>query len=265
MADRPTNRRILVLGGGDVGSAVAHQLFREHFGVLISERPVSTHLRRGMAYTDALFEGRALLEGVEARLQPDVDAVCSCWATEQAIPVVTMPESELLSSLRFDVLVDATMRREPLRADLRGLAPLAIGLGPGFTPGCNCHVAIETQWGESMGQVLRDVPAAPRAGGPRALDGVSRERFVLAPSTGQWHTRTQLGQHVARGDVIGELDGLEIHTPLDGALRGLARNGVAVRMGGHLAEIDPRSVPEVRGLGERPLAIARGVLSVLVA
>lgn len=256
-------RRILILGGGDVGSAVAHRLHLAQFEVLICERPSSTHLRRGMAFTDALFDGSALLEGVSAHWQSDVAAVCACWAEKSAIPMVTLPEAQLLESVRFDVIIDATMRRELLHADLRPLAPLTIGLGPGFAPGRNCHVAIETQWGESMGRVLRDVPAATRSGGPRKLDGVSRERFVFAEEPGQWHTHAQLGQCVAPGEVIGELAGQPIRAPIGGTLRGLARDGVAIAASGHLAEIDPRVTPEVNGLSERPLAIALGVMSVL--
>lgn len=265
IANTIPNPRVLVLGGGDVGSAVAHLLFCRGAAVLIAERPRSPHARRGMAFTDALFDGRAELEGVEAHCLPDAESVVGCWMRRDALPIVTLPEEQLLAALRFDVLVDATMRRNHEPADLRSLAPLAIGLGPGYAPGRNCHVAIETQWGPRMGCVLHDAPAAPRSGGPRALDGVTRERFAIAPVPGTWHTRAVLEQPVRAGDVLGQLAGHNICAPIDGTLRGLARDGVQVAAGQRLLEVDPRNEPQVRGLGERPLAIARGILTLLEA
>src|SRR5690606_16569059 len=210
--------RILVVGGGDVGSAVAHALFRRAARVLIAERSQSPHARRGMAFTDALFDGEASLEGVRARHVHAVQEIESCWNQGGCIPVVTMPESLLAAAIRFDVLVEATMRREPVRRDLRGMAGYVVCLGPGYAPGSNCDVAIETQWGDVMGQVLRDRAAAARAGGPRALDGITRERFVPALTSGIWRTSAQLGQPVQPGDVVGHLDGEPVRAPIAGHL-----------------------------------------------
>lgn len=256
--------RILVLGGGDVGSATAHLLFRAGAHVLIADRARSPHARRGMAFTDALFDGEACLEDVVARCVADVAAVEACWRAHDCIPVVTLAENLLTAAIPFDVVIDATMRREPQRTDLRAMAPCVIGLGPGYAPGTNCHVAIETQWGDAMGMVLRDRPAAARSGGPRPLDGVTRERFVVAPTSGTWSTTAALGLRVHRGDVLGNLAGEPVVAPIDGHLRGLTRDGVHVIAGQRLLEVDPRQAPEIAGLGERPRAIARGVLAALL-
>lgn len=246
-----------------MGSAVAHLLFRCGVRVVIAERERSPHARRGMAFTDALFDQAAVLEGVTARHVADVQAIEECWRQAGCIPLVTLPENLLTAAIRFDVVIDATMRREATRADLRAMAPCVIGLGPGYEPGLNCHVAIETQWGGQMGMVLRDRRAADRSGGPRALDGVTRERFIPAPQAGVWRTDASLGQRVRRGDVVGMLGEQALRAPIDGHLRGLARDGVQVPAGQRLAEVDPRQLPEVQGLGERPRAVALGVIEAL--
>ena len=264
-ADAAPAPRILVVGGGDVGSAVAHALFLRDARVLIAERAQSPHARRGMAFTDALFEGEAALEGVRARQVQDAAEVEACWDRGGCIPVVTLPESLLTAAIRFDALVEATMRRDPVRADVRGMAGFVVGLGPGYAPGSNCDVAIETQWGERMGQVLRDRAAAARSGGPRALDGVTHERFVPAGEPGTWHTSARLGQRVQAGEMLGTLNGEPVRAPIAGHLRGLSRDGVRVAAGARLVEVDPRLTPELAGLGERPLAIARGVVEALEA
>ena len=255
--------RVLVRGGGDVGSAVAHRVFSAGGRVLLSEQPRSAHARRGMAYTDALFDGAAALDGIEARLMSDVAGVLACWASARCIPVVTLAEELLLQGIVFDVIVDATMRRHWTPPDLRAYAARAVGLGPGYQAGVNCHVAIESQWGPAMGMVLREGATAQRAGGPRPLAGVGRERFVSAPLDGCWRTRATLGQPVRAGEQVGILGEVVLHAPLDGYLRGLTRDGVEVKTGQRILEVDPRDPPQIFGLGERPVAIANGVLEAL--
>jgi len=261
--DRDGQLRVLVLGGGDVGSAVACLLFRCGMQAVIAERPGSAHARRGMAFTDALFDGQARLDGICARHVADAGAVEQCWRSGECIPVVTLPESLLTAAIHFDVAVDATMRREAMRRDLRGMASFVVGLGPGYEPGVNCHVAIETQWGPEMGRVLRDHGTAARAGGPHPLDGIRRERFVVSEGPGLWRTAAVLGQLVNAGDLIGHIGDCPVNAPISGHLRGVTRDGLEVRAGQRLIEVDPRAEPEVEGLGERPRAIARGVAEAL--
>ena len=42
--------------------------------------------------------------------------------------------------------MEARMRKSDTPKDMRGVAPLVLGLGPGFMVGTNCHVAIEISW-----------------------------------------------------------------------------------------------------------------------
>jgi len=258
-----TAQRALIIGGGDIGSAVARTLFRHGMQVLVAERAGSPHARRGMAFTDALFDGVAVLDGVTARRLQDLSRLQEFWTAGEVIPVTTVPESELMEVIRFDVLVDATMRRQGVAPDRRALTTVFVGLGPGYFPGQNCHVAIETQWGECMGRVMRDQPPAERSGGPQPLAGVARERFAIAPLSGLWCTAATLGSAVKVGEAVGKLGGVVIQAPISGYLRGLTRDGVEVTVGQRLLEVDPRAVPQIFGLGERPAAIASGVIQAL--
>ena len=54
---------VLVKGAGDVGSAVAHALFRAGDRPLLVDSPTPSVARRWMAFADALFDGRATLRG----------------------------------------------------------------------------------------------------------------------------------------------------------------------------------------------------------
>lgn len=259
--------RILVLGSGDVGSAVAHRLFLTGADVVLADEPAPVHPRRGMAFTDAWFDGTATLAGVVGLLVSDVDDLAGAGAAIGAIPCTAAALPDIVAAWHPQALVDARMRKRAVPADLRSWAAQAIGLGPGFMPGVNCSVAIETAWGADLGAVRLDRPTTGLAGEPRALDGIGRERFVYAPQSGRWQTRRCIGDRVTAKEQLGVLqspDGeLDVRAPLAGALRGLAHDGVSVRAGQKLLEVDPRPQPDTHGLGSRPAAIARGVWQAL--
>jgi len=257
------NLRILVLGCGDVGSAVAHRLFLHGADVVIADTDEPAHHRRGMAFTDAWFTGTATLEGVVAQSVSQTAGLLSTLADMDAIARTSASPAEVAAVLQPDALVDARMRKRAVPDDLRALAPIVVGLGPGFAPGQNCTVAIETAWSEHLGEVLRDRPASPLAGEPRALGGAGRERFVYARDAGVWCTAARIDDRVANGAPIGTLDGVPVFAPLSGALRGLTHDGVTVRVGQKLVEVDPSAQADNHGLGARPSVIARGVARAL--
>ena len=72
-----------------------------------------------------------------------------------------------------------------------------------------------------------------------------------------------MGEQVVPGQPLGEIEGQVVTAPIAGHLRGVARDGVAVLAGQRLVEVDPREVPQVFGLGERPAAVAQGVARAL--
>ena len=115
-----------------MGSAVAHRLFRVGLQVLISDRAQSPHARRGMAFTDALFEGSATLEGVTAQCAGDLEASPRAGTQADAVPIVTLPESLLLAAMRSTPSSTRRCGVIGFRADLRTLARLSIGIGPGL-------------------------------------------------------------------------------------------------------------------------------------
>ncbi|MBI2753201.1 MAG: hypothetical protein HYX46_06755 [Betaproteobacteria bacterium] len=255
--------RVLVLGCGDVGSAVAHRLFLHGADVVLADVEAPAHPRRGMAFVDAWFTGTATLECVATQMVPDVGGLASTLEAMDAIAGTCASPMATAAAFRPDALVDARMLKRAVPEDVRTLAPRTVGLGPGFAPGLNCTVAIETAWGDGLGEVLHDAPASPLAGEPRVLGGAGRERFVYAGQAGLWRTAAHIGDHVSDGAVIGELAGEAVRAPLTGLLRGLTHDGVAVHARQKIVEVDPSAEPDAHGLGARPSALARGVARAL--
>jgi xanthine dehydrogenase accessory factor len=256
--------RVIVRGIGDVGSAVAHRLFGSGLAVAIHDVPRPAAPRRGMAFTDAVFDGAAALEGVVARCLKSSDDLEGALTAHAFLPVLTSDFMDLVERMHPDVIVDARMRKRAQPEIQRGLVPLTVGLGPNFVAGRTTDLAVETEWGDDLGKIIAEGATRPLAGEPRSFSGHARDRFVYAPQPGTLFTPCRIGQHVESGDLVAAIDDADLHAPLSGILRGLTHDGVFVEQGTKVVEVDPRGDPAaVFGIGERPGRIADGVLSAL--
>lgn len=144
--------RVLVRGVGDIGSAVAHRLFSEGYAVVIHDDPKPTTTRRGMAFADAVFDGRSSLNGIDAVRARDIAGVRRLLGAREAIPVYVRVFRPLLKEFAPAVLVDARMRKHGSPQVQRGLADLTIGLGPDLVVGRHADLVIETSW-DGLGRV----------------------------------------------------------------------------------------------------------------
>ena len=255
---------VLVRGIGDVGSAVAHRLFQAGHIVILQETERPAYTRRGMAFTDAIFDGKAELEGVFAKRARDLPSLNAMMQCTRAIPVATNDTMRLIDILKPDVLIDARMRKRDRPERQRELVPLTIGLGPNFVAGETTDVAIETAWGERLGEIIKQGPSLPLRGEPMAIDGHERDRFLYAETEGEFVTSFNIGDSVHKGDSVARIGATTLFAPLTGQVRGLTHDGVWVRKGTKVVEIDPRGeMAVVRGLGERPVRIAEGTLEAI--
>ena len=261
--DEGRRLRVVIRGAGDVGSAVAHRLFCAGHAVAIHESTEPTATRRGMAFADAVFDGHAELEGVRAVRSDGLHDLSALLVAREAIPVVVADLSETLVIVRPEVLVDARMRKRTTPEAQLGLAPLTIGLGPGFVAYETTDVVVETSW-EALGRVVTSGSALPLAGEPRAIAGIGRDRYVYAPVSGVFHTLFRIGDRVQRDEIVARIESAALLAPFAGVIRGLTRNGVSVSVGTKVLEIDPRSdAPVFRGIAERPARIADGVVDAI--
>lgn len=253
--------RILVRGANDIGSAVAHCLFTAGYSVVLHETPQPTTARRRMSFTDAIFDCRAVLDGVEAQFTKRLYLLRGVLVAHQVIPIAIKDFHELVQTLRPQILVDARMRKHLQPESQRGLADLTIGLGPNFIAGEIVDIAIETNWGNSLGQIIEQGATNPLQGEPREIDGHTRDRYVYAPAAGTFHTTFQIGDSVRQGQEIARIDSTPLLAPITGTLRGLTRDGIPVTPNTKVIEVDPRTQhAQVSGIGERPARIAEGVL-----
>lgn len=247
-----------ILGTNEIASAVAVALHRGGYGVVLSHDPMPPVIRRKMAFHDALFDDDVAVDGIRAT-RADTGVAIRAGLARRDVLVTHLGLLDLIVLGAIDILVDARMNKYQATPDLRRLARLTIGLGPGFSGGENCDLAIETRPGKE-GQILQHGPTDAADGVARRLGTAAEERFVHSDAPGRWHTAIEIGTRVFKDFHIGYLGTHSIRAPFDGMVRGVVRDGTEVPAGVKLLEIDPRGRgADWTGLDARAHVIAKAV------
>lgn len=258
---------VLVRGAGDLASGAALRLHRVGFSLLLTEIEHPLAIRRSVSFSEAVYDGVAEVEGVIARRASALSEVEAIAAAGE-IAVLVDPSLDVLHAplpgMAFPVAVDARLSK--LRVE-RLPVPFIVGLGPGFFPGENCHAAVETMRGHTLGRVYWDRPAAADTGLPEGRP----ERVLRAPAGGILHPRAEIGDLLAEGDLAAEVQtdtGARVPVPagLGGVLRGMLRPGTQVAAGWKIGDIDPRGDPAACLLvSDKALAVGGGVLEAVLS
>src|ERR1035437_2432379 len=168
------NLKVLIRGGGELATGVAHRLHQSHFQVCLIETDHPMAVRRGVSFCEAIYEGEKTVEGVTCKRFDTVDKVTGAWQ-KGLIPLVVDPENNMKNILKPDVEVDAIIAKKNLGTRMSD-APLVIGLGPGFSAGKDVHVVIETNRGHNLGRIILRGEAEPNTGIPGTIGGFAGER-----------------------------------------------------------------------------------------
>jgi len=254
---------VLIKGGGEVASGVAHRLFRARFKVCLTEIPHPKAVSRGVAFSEAIYEGTKEVEGVVAKLVQSAGDILRVWQ-ESKLPIVVDPEARIRDTLHPDILIDAIMAKRNLGTRLTD-APLVIGLGPGFQAGKDVHLVVETNNSESLGKVIFDGEAEKNTGVPIPIGGLTFERALHSPEDGLFLANKEIGDPVAAGEVIASVGRQAVIAEIGGVIRALLRSGLQVEKGTKLGEIDPVGNKETcYSIRARMRAIAGGVLEAIL-
>lgn len=233
------DRFAVILGTNEIASAVAVLLRRSGYGVVLSHDPLPPVIRRKMAFHDALFDDAVSVAGIAAQRADTGFEIRASLGRAPGVLVTELGLLDLIVLRSLDILVDARMQKYIATPDLRRLARLTIGLGPGFCGGANCDVAIETRPAKA-GQIIQHGPTDAPDGASRRLGVHGGERFARSEFPGRWQTAIEIGTRVFKDYVIGHLGNMPVRALFDGILRGVVRDGTEVPPGVKLLEIDSR-------------------------
>lgn len=262
----PPQSTVLIKGAGEKGSAVAHRLYKYGFRTIaMTDLPAPRSERRGVCFCEALYDGSKTVAGVVAeKACPSLDSIRAQWAKEH-IPVIPDPGAEVLRVLRPDILIDGVMAKKNKGTGITD-APLVIALGPGFVTGKDAHLVVETNPASTrLGQVLSEGQAEPDTGIPESICGLTRERLIRSPASGVLKSSRNIGDKVEKNRVIGFVEDANIVAPMRGVIWGLMRDGLRVKIGQKIGDVDPRGKKEpCFQIAPQAGSIAEGVLRSIV-
>jgi xanthine dehydrogenase accessory factor len=254
---------VVVKGGGDLATGVAHRLHRVGMKVIVTELARPTVIRRTVAFASAVFEGQVTVEGVTARRVENV-AQALALLSEGTLPVVVDPQASVVRELKPTVVVDAIIAKRNTGTQITD-APVVVALGPGFAAGLDAHAVIETNRGHDLGRVILEGQAVPDTGVPGPVMGYASERVVRAPGQGVFRGVKAIGDRVEADDVVARAGDQPVLAPISGVLRGLLADGLVVKEGMKVGDVDPREVREnCFTISDKARAIGGGVLEAIL-
>lgn len=255
---------VIVRGGGDIATGTIHKLYRSGFPVIILETAYPSAIRRKVAFSEAMYDGSAEVEGVvceKADNSEEIDRILK----KGRIPIIADETCRILEKRKPLVLVDAILAKKNCGTK-KEMAFITIGLGPGFEAGNDVDAVIETQRGHDLGRILFDGAAMPNTGVPGIIGGYGRERVMHSQADGAIRNLCSIGDEVRKGQIIALIGKTEVAASIDGILRGIIRDGFPVKKGLKIADIDPR-IEEKKNcftISDKARCIAGGVLEAVL-
>lgn len=194
------------------------------------------------------------------------------------VPLLIDPTGESIALLKPDVVVDAIIAKRNLGTTIN-MAPLVIGVGPGFTAGNDVHLVIESMRGHNLARIITDGMAQPNTGVPGNIAGFTSERVIHAPAAGYIHDVRKIGDIVQKGDEIARIypdkesydnalsEYVPVNATITGIIRGLIREGYYFMEGFKIADIDPREseLSNCFTISDKARSIAGSVLEAVSA
>ncbi len=311
------NLLIICRGAGDLATGIIHRLHRAGHRVIALETDYPAAIRRQVSFCEAVYDGSAAVEGVTARLIPALndakndteiateadaetdtetysglnDTPAAHTASEKwdrsaieavleagEVPLLIDPTGESIALLKPDVVVDAIIAKRNLGTTI-DMAPLVIGVGPGFTAGNDVHLVIESMRGHNLARIITDGMAQPNTGVPGNIAGFTSERVIHAPAAGYIHDVRKIGDIVQKGDEIARIypdkgsydnalsEYVPVNATITGIIRGLIREGYYFKKGFKIADIDPREseLTNCFTISDKARSIAGSVLEAVSA
>lgn len=249
---------IVIRGGGDLATGVVQAFWRAHFRVLVLETTLPTAIRRNVALCEAVYDGQAMVEDVPCRRVDTLEQAYACHA-ENTVPLLVDPMGESIPAATPNAVVDAILAKRNLGTHMK-MAPVTIGLGPGFAAGQDVHAVIETMRGHDLGRMILQGSALPNTGVPGEVGGQAALRVLHAPTAGRVLPIYHIGEVVQQGEPICYVDDVPVPAPFTGLLRGLIREGLDVPKGMKIADIDPRCDVDWNTISDKARALGGAAL-----
>ena len=258
------NTKIIIIGAGDKGTAVALRLFKSGFRPVLVEQNHPTDLHYFRNFSDVVYLGEKIIEDVRCHLinssndtQTLTDRINKS-RKDRLIPLAMGEFITIFNSFLPEIIIDS---RGEVATDSDwewSEFPCVIRIGSAFKVGREGHFVIGAAH-EELGRVYR-TPAD-------LVCKVSQSNFVsLAPLEGVFISHKSVGEKVVEREEVGSINAIPILAPRNGLVSGLLHSGHFVKSHQPLFEIVPAStrIDISKHTSVRCLAIAGGILEAIL-
>jgi xanthine dehydrogenase accessory factor len=252
---------VIIKGAGDIATGVAVRLFNSGFKVLTTEVKKPSAIRRKVSFSEAVYDGEAVVEQVSGVLlhEPDLHVLESC------VGVLVDPDLSVLECLSPVAVVDACLAKKNTGLN-KDMAGIVIALGPGFDAGVDCDAVVETMRGHDLGRIYYSGKACADTGVPGLIAGVSGLRVIYSSCSGVLKVVNDIGTVVNKGDVLAFVGNEPVVSPIAGVVRGMIRDGFVVSDSLKIADVDPRfkEVKNCYTISDKARAVGGSVLEAIM-
>lgn len=255
------NNLIIVRGAGDLATGTISKLHNCGFKVLALETDNPTTIRRHISFSSAVFEKTVSIEGIKGTLINSINELENL----DGVGIMVDPSCDILKEVTPLAVVDAIIAKKNLGTNI-DMSNIVIALGPGFNASVDCHAVIETKRGHSLGKIYYDGFAIKNTGVPGNINGFSKERVLHSLASGKIKVICDIGSIVKKGDTLALIDETPLIATMDGLVRGMIRDGMVVKKGLKIADIDPRcdQLKNCYTISDKARCIAGGVIEALL-
>lgn len=257
-----TNNVVIIRGAGDIATGTIYRLHKMGFKVIALEILKPSVIRRTVSLATAVNEGVTEVEDLKGILCHDITEIFKVWQ-EHNVPVLVDPVGKCIERLKPWVVVDANLAKKNLGTNIN-MAPIVIGLGPGFIAPVDVDAVVETNRGHFLGRVIEEGKAQENTGEPGKTSEYGNVRVLKAPVKGRVSVQKDIGEKVEKGEALAEVEGEPVVASISGVVRGMIYDGSMVCQGMKIGDIDPRGYKEYcYFISDKALSIAGGVVQAI--
>lgn len=250
---------VIIRGGGDLATGVAYKLYKAGYKIIIVEIDKPLSVRRTVAFSEAVYEREVTVEGIKGILAKDKNDIHRILHSG-GIPVYIDAKGKIIEEIRPLAVVDAIIAKKNLGTD-KSMAPITIGIGPGFEAGRDVDAVIESNRGPNLGKVIYSGKASENTGIPGDVMGYTQERVLRAPCNGIVKSFYKIGDIIEEGKTICLVGEERLFAPFRGVLRGMIKDELYVEKGLKIGDIDPRCIIEhAYTISDKAKIIGDGIL-----
>ena len=239
----------LVLGGNELASCMAIELFRVKIPVVLWVHPHEFYLRHHLCFGEVRRSGQKMIHGFTASLIPEdfmakpaaknffekIISRIEFLLADRKIPVLANLELQpLIETGHFRIIIN-TLDNHMVNIPQKETVQL-IGLASRhrFTEGY--QMLLEDRLNFSLGKIYTGTASVPKL----SVDvHFFRSPFqtCTTPIEGVWLALRQIGDSIRYHETLGKINDIEIRSPYDGQIWGLAQSGQMIAAGQEIALI----------------------------